>query len=43
MLSVGLDSRTGMWVFPVLFGLGLATGLTGLMAAAQFGAPTDSM
>ncbi|KAJ9118374.1 hypothetical protein QFC24_006203 [Naganishia onofrii] len=43
MLSVGLESRTGMWIFPVLFGLGLATGLTGLMAAAQFGAPTDSI
>jgi hypothetical protein len=43
MLSVGLGSRTGMWIYPVFFGLGLAAGLTGLMAAAQFGAPPDSM
>lgn len=43
MMSVGLDSRTGIWVYPVFFGLGLAAGLTGLMAAAQFGAPADSM
>ncbi|KAJ9091904.1 hypothetical protein QFC20_007513 [Naganishia adeliensis] len=43
MMSVGLDSRTGIWVYPVFFGLGLAAGLTGLMAAAQFGAPADSI
>jgi hypothetical protein len=43
MISVGLGSGLGIWFFPIFFGLGLACGLTGIMAAAQFGAPADSM
>ncbi|KAJ9115420.1 hypothetical protein QFC22_005177 [Naganishia vaughanmartiniae] len=43
MISVGLGSGLALWFFPILFGLGLTCGLTGIMAAAQFGAPPDAI
>ncbi|KAJ9094988.1 hypothetical protein QFC21_005781 [Naganishia friedmannii] len=43
MISVGLGSGLAIWFFPIFFGIGLACGLTGIMAAAQFGAPADSI
>jgi hypothetical protein len=43
MISIKTSSYLGLWFFPIFYGLGLAFGLTGLMAAAQFGAPPDAM
>lgn len=43
MISVGPGSGLGLWFYPIFYGLGLALGLSGLMAAAQFGAPPDAM
>jgi hypothetical protein len=43
MISVSLGSSGGLWAFPIFYGFGLACGLTGIMAAAQFGAPPDAM
>lgn len=43
MISVGPNSGLGLWFYPIFYGLGLAFGLSGLMAAAQFGAPPDAM
>ncbi|GHJ83664.1 hypothetical protein NliqN6_0066 [Naganishia liquefaciens] len=43
MISVSLGSSTGLWAFPIFYGIGLACGLAGIMAAAQFGAPPDAI
>ncbi|KAI5450883.1 hypothetical protein NCC49_002624 [Naganishia albida] len=43
MISVGPGSGLGLWFYPIFYGLGLALGLSGLMAAAQFGAPPDAI